>query len=456
MSTIVETVRRASTRCHHRLLWCASKPVSRILCRTLVPAVILGACMSPALASSFALREGSTDWMANAFAGEAAKAYDASTAFSNPAGMTRLNRNETDLSFSVVAPSSSFSGTNTIGGQITPGSQGGDYAHPFVVPSTFSVWNATPDLKFGAALSAPFGARLAYPQDFVGRYQSVVSRVSDVQITLAAAYRINEHLSIGGGPVINFLSARFTRAVNLGRLSSTFGDPIAEFKGSNVGAGFALGALYEFDDSFRVGIVYHSRIAAAINGSQSVAFSSSIGVASPATAAALSANTGPASARLTLPDSVKIGFYKELDDRWSVMADLEWTDWSLVNASAIVSPNRAPATVFSQNWRNTWFGAIGASFRPIKKLLIQGGIGYDMSPVTSDNRTPRVPDADRFLVGAGITYGLFDNVNVQFAILEVLTGGAQINNFSSATAGTIRGTYHSRATVVGVGMAARF
>ena len=64
--------------------------------------------MHPAIASSIALREGSADWSANAFAGESAKAYDASTAFSNPAGMTRLNWNETDLSFTVVAPSSNF------------------------------------------------------------------------------------------------------------------------------------------------------------------------------------------------------------------------------------------------------------------------------------------------------------------------------------------------------------
>ena len=394
--------------------------------------------------------------MANAFAGETAKAYDASTAFSNPAGMARLNWNETDLSFSVVAPSSSFSGTNTIAGQITPGSQGGNYAHPFAIPSTFAVWNSSPDLKFGMALSAPFGARLAYPQDFVGRYQSVVSKVSDLQISLATAYRINEHLSIGGGPVINFLSVRLTRAVNIGRLSSAFGDPIANFNGSSVGAGFALGALYEFDDSFRAGIVYRSRIQPTVSGAQSVAFSPSISVASPATGAALSASAGPASARFSLPDSLKVGFYKEIDDRWSVMADLEWTDWSLVDTVAIIPANHAPATVLPQNWRNTWFGAIGASFRPIKKLLLQAGIGYDLSPVTNDNRTPRVPDANRYLVGGGVTYGLLDNVNVQFAVLQVLSGAAKINNSASAAAGIIRGTYHSRATVVGVGMAARF
>jgi len=199
------------------------------------------------------------------------------------------------------------------------------------------------------ALSAPFGSRLAYPQDFVGRYQSVVSRVSDIQVSLAAAYRINEHLSIGGGLVINFLSVRLTQAVNLGRLSSVFGDPIAEFKGSSVGAGFTLGTLYEFDDSFRIGLVYRSRIQPTVSGTQSVAFSSSIGIASPVTAAALSSNTGPASARFSLPDSLQIGFYKEIDDRWSVMVDLEWTDWSLVQAVTIVPARKASATVLSQN-----------------------------------------------------------------------------------------------------------
>jgi long-chain fatty acid transport protein len=283
-----------------RFPWCSSKSISRTLCRTLVPAVILGVCIRPVFASGIALREGSVDWMANAFAGEAAKAYDASTAFSNPAGMTWLNWNETDLSFSVVTPSLNFSGTNTVGAQITTGSQGGNYARPFVLPSSFAVWNSSPDLKFGIALSAPFGARLAYPQDFVGRYQSVASRVSDVQISLAAAYRINEHLSVGGGPVINILSVRLTRAVNLGRLSSAFGDPVADFKGSSVGAGFVLGALYEFDNSFRAGIVYRSRIQPTISGTQSVAFSSSISVASPVTGAALSASAGAASARFGL------------------------------------------------------------------------------------------------------------------------------------------------------------
>src|SRR5690242_10823265 len=58
------------------------------------------------------------------------------------------------------------------------------YAQQLVIPSGFAVWNASPDLKFGLAITVPFGARIAYSPNLVGRYQSVVSSLTDVQISL--------------------------------------------------------------------------------------------------------------------------------------------------------------------------------------------------------------------------------------------------------------------------------
>ena len=105
--------------------------------------------------------------------------------------MTRLDWNETDLSFSLIAPSSSFSGSNTFAtGQVTSGSQGGNALEPIVVPSAFGVWNFSGDLKFGR--DAVFAIRSADRifQDFVGRYQSLVSSISQVEVSLSAAYRM--------------------------------------------------------------------------------------------------------------------------------------------------------------------------------------------------------------------------------------------------------------------------
>lgn len=159
---------------------------------------------------------------------------------------------------------------------------------------------------------------------------------------------------------------------------------------------------------------------------------------------------------LTLPDNVSVGLYKQINERWSVMADLQWTDWSLVDTITVTPGNGSPVAVLHENWRNTWFGAVGANYRPIDRLLLQAGVGYDLSPVTDSNRTTRVPDGNQFVLGCGATYSLLADVNLQFAILQVLSRAANIDNSASATAGTIRGTYHSRATVVSVGVTARF
>ena len=111
------------------------------------------------------------------------------------------------------------------------------------------------------------------------------------------------------------------------------------------------------------------------------------------------------------------------------MADLQWTDWSLVNTLSIRPSNQAPATVLPENWRSTWFGA---SFRVTERLLLQAGVGYDLSPVTNGNRTTRIPDANRVLLGGGVTYSLLTNINVQFALLEALSGSAQDRQLSIA------------------------
>ena len=71
---------------------------------------VVSAFADGAGAAGFGLREGSTDWLSNAFAGTTAKAYDSSTAFANPAGMVRLDMNEIDASINAILPSSNFSG----------------------------------------------------------------------------------------------------------------------------------------------------------------------------------------------------------------------------------------------------------------------------------------------------------------------------------------------------------
>src|SRR6185437_5271657 len=409
-------------------------------------------------AAGFALREGTSDSMGNAFAGGSAKAYDAGTTYTNPAGMVRLNWNEIDAGLNILAPSSEFSGQNFVGpGVVTLGSQGGNVTPPAITGSTFGVWSYSPDLKFGLAVTEPFGERVANPGDFVGRYQSLVSAITDVSVSLSAAYKFDEHFSIGGGPVIDYFRARLTQAINIGPASALTGDPVGDVHGDDVGAGFNIGALYQFNDNLRVGVDYRSRIEHEIDGDQSIFVPGLLALASPSTAALLNAQNTGVRTKITLPDSVTFGVYWQIDPRWAVMADVQWTEWSLIQNVNIVPTNPLlPGSTLKENWRDTWFASVGVNYRVTDKLTLQGGFAFDQSPVTDANRTTRLPDGDRYELGVGVQYAVLPNLTLQAAYLHGFVGDVSIDNAASATSGVIRGHYSNSVNTWSFGAALRF
>lgn len=411
-----------------------------------------------AYASGFALREGSADWMANAFAGDTAKAYDAATAWTNPAGMVRLNGNELDFSIDAILPNGTFTGANFVGpGAITPGTNGGNLIEPVLLGGIYGVFSVTPDFKLGLAVDSPFGQRVTNPTNFVGRYQSLVSSISDLQIALSGAYRINDQWSIGGGPVVDVFSARLTQAINLGPLAALTGDPVADLHGSDVAVGYNVGILYQASPDLRFGLDYRSRIQHNISGTQSVTVPGLVGAFSPLTAGFLTAQNSAAGTKITLPDSLTAGVYWQLNPKLALLADIAWTNWAVVKTINVVptSPFAAGSSL-TENWHATASISVGANYQLTDKLLLQTGFGWDQSPVTQSNRTSRIPDSDRYLVAVGAQYQVMTNVTVQVAYAHIFFDKAQISNAASATSGLLQGTYNTAADTLSLGMKVKF
>jgi long-chain fatty acid transport protein len=419
---------------------------------------------SAAFASGFALREGTADWLGNAFAGDSAKAYDASTVWSNPAGMVQLDQNEIDGSVSYIAPSFNFTGTNTnplTGGNVS-GVTGGNGVAPAASGSLFGVWVLSPDFRLGFSVTSPFGERVSYPGDFVGRYQSLVSSITDINFGLALSYKVNDHLSIGAGPNIDYLDARLTQALNTPLSAATGQDPLADTHGNDLGVGYNLGVLYKFDDATRIGIDYRSRIRHDISGEQKITVPTSyslFALESPEAAAlveALNAANSGARTSITLPDDLDIGIYHQITQKWAVMGSVEWTDWSLFNALNVTPTNGAPGTTIEEHWHNTWYAGIGTNYQVLDNLMLQTGFAYDESPVTDSNRTTRVPDADHFDLGFGVQYQILPSTNLQLAYLHVFSPGGTIDSTASASSGTIIGSYDDSDNSVTAGVTVKF
>ena len=414
-----------------------------------------------AFASGYGLREATPDSMGTGFSGGPAKAYDASTVWTNPAGMALLDDNELTTGISYISPTVNFTGTATdpVTGGNTTGVTGHSNGHniaPAASAATFAVFKLTPAWRIGFSLTAPFGQRIAYPDNFVGRYQSLVTSVTDINLGMAVSYKVNDKFSVGGGPNIDYFDARLTQALATPLSPVTGQDAFADVHGNNIGFGYNLGALYKFDDATRIGIDYRSRIRHNIDGETRVTVPSIYSTISPPLASYLNSLTTGNRTNVTLPDSLSTGIYHQVTPQLALVGSVEWTDWSLFNKLDISHTNGTPATIVYENWHNSWYIGVGANYQLNEKLLLQGGFGWDQSPVTDSIRTTRVPDSNRYDLGFGVQYQVLPSTKLQIAYLHLFSPGGSINNSAGATAGTIVGDYGLSDNSVTAGLTAKF
>jgi long-chain fatty acid transport protein len=424
-----------------------------LLCGTALCAVLPG----QANGAAFQLREGDPDWLANAFAGTAAKAYDAGTAWNNPAGMTLLNTNEIDNGIMYFDPGIRFQGEDVVNGKPLPGYTGGDGAPPAVSGGLEGVWNYSPDLKFGIALESPFGLRTTYPNSFVGRYQALTSAITNFQVALSAAYRITPQLSIGGGPVVSYFRSRLTQAVNVSAFFPKAGDPLVDIHGDAFAAGYHLGALYEFNSALRFGIDYKSRQSFGINGEQRVSLPPPIR-ANAAISAVLDALNGDAATQVTLPDVLTMSGYYDVTPDFALMATVQWTHWSLIQDLSVKTATAVESTPIGFN--STWMESVGANWRlpALPQLMLQGGLLYDEAANNDVTRGPRLPDEARIGPTVGFSYDITPTMRVRLAYLHEFPSGSQHTDYSNhfPNAGTLIGTYVNDADVLSAGVTMKF
>src|SRR5689334_24875996 len=118
------------------------------------------------LAGGFFLSEIGTPDVGLASAGYASRAQDASTVFTNPAGMTRLSDSQLMVGVQPIYGHEVFS---TNARTTKTGTDGGNAIVPLPGASFFFVHSLTPDLKIGIGSCTYFGGALEYNLNWVGR-----------------------------------------------------------------------------------------------------------------------------------------------------------------------------------------------------------------------------------------------------------------------------------------------
>lgn len=412
-----------------------------------------------ACAAGFQIFENGTRGLGRAFAGAGAAADDASTVFFNPAGMTHLDRSELTAALHGIFPTASFENANSriFTGAPLSGAPNTSSNGTAVIPNMFGVWSYSENLKFGFGLNAPYGLRTDYLDNWPGRYQAIHSELETIDFNPAVAWRPLSWLSLGGGISMQYAGARLTSAIDFGSicvlsqlagalpagtctalgLSPQQNDGNVDIHGDDVAAGWNAGILVDLDLSTRVGIHYRSKVVHTLDGQAEF---------SVPTAALALTSTGQfrntdATAKLTVPETVSTSVYHAFGGGVAAMADVTWTRWTRFRALTVdfVNPVQADQTT-AENWRNTWRGSAGLEYTPTENWALRTGLAWDETPVRTSNRTPRVPDANRWWLTFGGSYRWSDDMSLDLGFAHIQMSDARVNQ-ASLTSGTLTGAY---------------
>ncbi|MCU1716258.1 OmpP1/FadL family transporter [Pseudomonas sp. 5P_3.1_Bac2] len=381
-----------------------------------MPRKIVKTCLSIAIATAasqtmaggFALNEQSISGMGTSFAGRSSSADDATTVASNPAGMSRLKREQISVGAAVLFAKSDISKASGVDN----GTNHGDMVPVVGVPMGYYVKPLNEDWTFGLGMYVPFGLMTDYEGSFQGRYHGKKSQVQVLTLQPTLSYRFNEQFSIGFGPTINRVDGELTSAVKNPIASA--GDGEVKVKGDDTAVGYNIGMLYEFTPETRAGITYHSKVKYRLKGHTTMNGGGFIFQSS--------AGKYDGSLRLTTPESVDFSLTHDINDRWTVYAGSTWTRWSRFQEIKVQNDDvqgflTGPLTTITeeQNWHDTWSHAIGAAYKLNKEWTLRTGFAVDQSPTNNTDRAARMPTGDRKAVSLGAAWSPNDDITVDLA-----------------------------------------
>lgn len=434
--------------------------------------------------AGFALQEQSGSGLGNAFAGGAAAAEDASTVWSNPAGMSRLSSTQIAAAVHFITPSIKLNDNGSVAAQFqTLGGTGGDAGSTAVVPNLYIAVPINQQLAVGIGVNAPFGLVTEYDDTWLGRFQAIKSEVRTLNVNPAIAWRVSNNLSIAVGADYQRIRATFTNRVNYsaalaqaaqqaalaGQIpAAVIPSFLAAVPGLEAGAridgddsawGWNVGALWNVDDRSRLGAQYRSKLKYTIAGN--VNFDRPSLPALPAAlapiGAALSAgvnNTalfnGGVSTPIELPAIANVSYFRMLNDRWDIMADAQWTGWNKIQNLTFTRTTGALLSSTPENFKNTWRVSFGANYRYSDRWMFRGGIAWDQSPINDTDRTPRLPDEDRVWFSIGAQYKLNPQLKFDVGYTYIAVKDASINQSAgnAVASGLIKGSYDANVNIV--------
>lgn len=380
------------------------------LAGALAAAFSLVSVSTAAHAGSFALREQSTRGLGLSFAGVAAGSGGLSSTFWNPATITMNPGLTFESGLSLIVPQSKLKpdartlGTVRAIGGVPRGS--GNISQAAVLPQSSAALQINDRLWLGLTTNTPYGSLTKPHQNWAGQVYGRTSKVFTLNATPMVGYKVNDWLSVGAGVQIQYLDVTLRQASGV-----AYGAPNASLEGDNTGIGYTLGLTLTPFQGTVIGVGFRSGIHHELSGNL----------------LPLPGVTLPVRAKVNLPEVVTVGLSQQIDERWKVLAGVEWTNWSRLGRIAVTNQiTGTPATSLKFDYDDGWYFSLGAEYAVNEKLTLRGGLGYELSPISNKVRNVRIPDADRLWTSLGASYKWNDRLSFDVSYAHLFVKSAPV------------------------------
>ncbi len=305
-------------------------------------------------------------------------------------------------------------------------------------------------LAVGLAAYTPYGSAVSWEDDWAGSHLVNNIDLQAIYVQPLVSFKLNDHLSFGGGPIY------VTGSVNLNRnLNRTLTDIEGNRSNVTVDAtgvsawGWSASATFSPTEDFRVGFNYRSEIMMEAEGGEAT-FSNI-----PNSPLTPFRNT-TFDASLPLPAEVSFGLAYQFSEKWLFAFDANQTLWSVYDSLDLqfADPN-IPDSENARNYKDASIYRFGLQYEASNLFTLRAGYYFDESPVQDGYFAPETPRNDSHGFTGGLSLNLSDKLSIDAAFLYIRFEEVEASYdhyFENGQAAPFAGRYKSSAFIPGLGI----
>ncbi|MCK9203867.1 MAG: outer membrane protein transport protein [Saccharofermentanaceae bacterium] len=310
----------------------------------------------------------------------------------------------------------------------------------------YAAFKPTKNLSVGLAINAPYGNRLSWGDEWMGRY--LIQNLSFKAITYqpTVSYQFKNIIGVGIGLVYATGTMDLNKAIPL---QGANGDATLNVKGGTGNFGFNAGIMVHPVKGLSLGVDYRSKIEMKVKGATATFdVPSSLKSEFP---------DNKVDVMLPLPANLDFGASYEFgkNKQWMVGINLCYVFWNTYDSLVFDFETKTSTinrTATAAMYESRLIERIGLQYQINKLVTVRVGGYYDPSPVPTDYMNPQTPSTNETGITCGFSIYPFKGFSIDAAFLYLM-GAKREGTFSPEN---FAGTYRTGFSIPGIGLSYSF